>query len=546
MNKIIISDFDFHGKLSSGLNKLANAVKSTLGPQGQNVMIQHFDDAMTVTKDGVTVASIVSLSDPIENIGATLVKSVAQKTVDSSGDGTTTATVLLQAIFNEGKKNIAAGANSMELKKGMDLAVTKVVEYLASISDKVENNEQLRIIATIASNNNQEIGELIARAFEKVGQDGMITIEDGKNADTEVKYIEGMNFDRGFQTHHFITDHVKQEVVLEKPYILIHDRKINNMKTLYSILNEMNPANDSLLIISDDLEDEAFATIVMNKVKNNFRVCAVKAPLFGDWRRPILEDIAIVTGGKVISEELGYRLETSKKEHLGRADKVVISSGRTIIYNGHGDKDGVQKQIESLKAQVETTEGEFQLKQLKSRLARLKGGIATIFVGGATEIEMKEKKDRIDDALQATRAAIEEGIIPGGGVSYIRAVQKVFNPEFLAKIEGDQRTGALIIATALQAPIRTMLENAGEKVDVVVDKVQNGDADFGYNAKSRAYENFKSTGVMDPTKVARLCLENSASVAGMLLTSKTIILNDPSNQKEAPIQGSGRSFEDLI
>jgi chaperonin GroEL len=548
MNKLIIPKHEYFKKLQIGLNKIADAVKSTLGPQGQNVMIQHADDSVTVTKDGVTVASIVNFKDRLENIGARLIKDVAQKTVDSSGDGTTTATVLAQAIINEGFKNIAAGANPMELKKGIDLAVGHVVRWLKAESQPIKTNDQLKSIATIAANNNEEIGKLIAQAFEKVGSDGIVTIEDGKTADTEVRFLEGMQFERGWQTPHFVTDNGKMEAVLENPFILIHDKKITNIKELMPVMEAVHAAKGSILLISDDLEGEAFATMVMNKLQHGLKICPVRAPLFGEWRNAILEDLAIVTGGTVVSEILGMRLDTIDEKVLGRAEKVVISREKTVIFKGAGKEEAVQARIEAIRAQIPQAVSEVQKNQLRARLAKLTGGIAIISVGAATEMEMGEKKDRIDDALQATRAAKEEGILPGGGVSYLRASEEL--NDGWEKLSRDEKTGIEIVKKALRTPIETILENAGESKDVIINQIRTRDAhgpelDYGYNAKTRQFEHFMETGIIDPTKVARLCLENAASVAGMLLTSRTIIYNDIMQAPQEQIRPDGRSFEEL-
>ncbi len=554
MNKFIIPEFDYFKKLQIGLNKISDAVKSTLGPQGQNVMLQHIDGKVTVTKDGVTVASLVNFSDPLENIGAQLIKDVAQKTVESSGDGTSTSVLLTQAIVNEGYKNIAAGANSMELKRGIDLAVAHAVGLLKSRSRNVENNEQLKSIATIAANNNEEIGKLIAAAFEKVGTDGIVTLEDGKNTDTEIKFLEGMQFERGWQTTHFITDHAKQEVVLDNPYILIHDKKITNIKELMPIMEAVHAAKGSILLISDDLEGEAFATIVMNKMQHGLKVCPVRAPLFGEWRNAILEDLAVVTGGTVVSEALGLRLDSINEKHLGKAEKVVINRDKTVIYKGAGKEKGVAERIEAIRQQIPLAVSDPQRNQLRARLAKLTGGIAIISVGAATEMEMGEKKDRIDDALQATRAAMEEGIIPGGGISYLKISKELEKTDSIAFfLTSDEKTGIAIVAHALRTPIETILENASEKVEVVINQIESGrdgeeaslTYDYGYNAKTRKYEHFMETGIIDPTKVARLCLENAASVAGMLLTSKTLIYNDLRGHVEDQVRPDGRSFEEL-
>ena len=528
MNKLILPDYQAFEKVSDGLNKIANAVKSTLGPKGQNVMIQHEDGRVSVTKDGVTVAGIVSFKDPLENIGAQLIKDVAQKTVESSGDGTTSASVLTQAIFNEGRKMIAAKANPMELKKGIDMAVSEVVKYLKNNSVKIVNNDQIKTVATVASNNDEAIGALIADAMDKVGEHGAIRIGESQNSETQVKVLEGMQFERGWQSSHFITDYSKNEAVLENPYILIYDKKIKSINEILPILGQLQKEKESILIISDDVEDEAFATIVMNKLQHGLKICAVKAPAFGEWRKLELEDIATVTGGTLISEELGMKLITAMEEKgftiLGRAERVIVTRDRTVIVNGHGEEKKIKALADSLKEMLEGELSEFYRKHTVTRLAKLTGGVAMINVGAATEIAMNEIKDRIDDALQATRAAKEEGIIPGGGITILRAI------ESLNELEGDnfdQNVGINIIKEVLKAPLTTILNNAGLKTDVIIDNIEkNKTKDYGYNAKTDKYEHFNETGIQDPVKVVRLCLENAASVAGMLLTSKTLIYND--------------------
>jgi len=535
MAKEITFDTTARDKIKRGVDKLADAVKVTLGPKGRNVILDKKFGAPTVTKDGVTVAKEIELKDPIENMGAQLVKEVASKTADAAGDGTTTATVLTQAIFGHGIKNVAAGANPMDLKRGIDKAVAAVVENLRKQSKKIKDSSEIAQVATISSNNDTEIGKMIADAMEKVGKDGVITVEEAKGTETEVKTVEGMQFDRGYLSPYFVTNTEKMEAELDNPYILIHDKKISSMKELLPILEQTAQTGKPLLIIAEEVEGEALATLVVNKIRGALRVAAVKAPGFGDRRKAMLEDIAILTGGKVISEELGFKLENATLEHLGRAEKVNIDKDNTTIVNGAGKKADIQGRINQIKAQIETTTSDYDKEKLQERLAKLSGGVAILYVGAATEVEMKEKKDRVDDALHATRAAVQEGIIPGGGVAYIRAIEALKDVEV---DNDDQATGVNIIRLALEAPLRTIVANAGQEGSVIVSKVREGKKDYGYNARENKFENFFDAGIIDPTKVSRLALENAASIAGLLLTTEAVVSEIP-EEKEAPAAPGG-------
>ncbi|MFO7256755.1 MAG: chaperonin GroEL [Bacteroidota bacterium] len=535
MAKEITFDTTARDKIKRGVDKLADAVKVTLGPKGRNVILDKKFGAPTVTKDGVTVAKEIELKDPIENMGAQLVKEVASKTADAAGDGTTTATVLTQAIFGHGIKNVAAGANPMDLKRGIDKAVAAVVENLRKQSKKIKDSSEIAQVATISSNNDTEIGKMIADAMEKVGKDGVITVEEAKGTETEVKTVEGMQFDRGYLSPYFVTNTEKMEAELDNPYILIHDKKISSMKELLPILEQTAQTGKPLLIIAEEVEGEALATLVVNKIRGALRVAAVKAPGFGDRRKAMLEDIAILTGGKVISEELGFKLENATLEHLGRAEKVNIDKDNTTIVNGAGKKADIQGRINQIKAQIETTTSDYDKEKLQERLAKLSGGVAILYVGAATEVEMKEKKDRVDDALHATRAAVQEGIIPGGGVAYIRAIEALKDVEV---DNDDQATGVNIIRLALEAPLRTIVANAGQEGSVIVSKVREGKKDYGYNAREDKFENFFDAGIIDPTKVSRLALENAASIAGLLLTTEAVVSEIP-EEKEAPAAPGG-------
>ncbi len=535
MAKEITFDTTARDKIKKGVDKLADAVKVTLGPKGRNVIIDKKFGAPTVTKDGVSVAKEIELKDAIENMGAQLVKEVASKTADAAGDGTTTATVLAQGIFNHGIKNVAAGANPMDLKRGIDKAVVVVVESLRKQSKKIKDSSEITQVATISSNNDAEIGKMIADAMEKVGKDGVITVEEAKGTETEVKTVEGMQFDRGYLSPYFVTNTEKMEAELESPFILIYDKKISSMKELLPILEQSAQTGKPLLIIAEEVEGEALATLVVNKIRGALRVAAVKAPGFGDRRKAMLEDIAILTGGKVISEEQGFKLENATLDFLGRAEKINIDKDNTTIVNGAGKKAEIQGRVAQIKAQIDTTTSDYDKEKLQERLAKLSGGVAILYIGAATEVEMKEKKDRVDDALHATRAAIQEGIIPGGGVAYVRAIEALKD---VATDNEDQSTGVNIVRLALEAPLRTIVENAGQEGSVIVSKVREGKKDYGYNALENKYDNFFDAGIIDPTKVARLALENAASIAGLLLTTEAVVSEIP-EEKEAPAMPHG-------
>jgi chaperonin GroEL len=489
--------------------------------------------APTVTKDGVSVAKEIELKNPFENMGAQLVKEVASKTADTAGDGTTTATVLTQAIFNAGIKNVAAGANPMELKRGIDKAVKKVVENLKAQSKNINTSKEIAQVATISANNDEEIGNMIANAMDKVGKDGVITVEEAKGTETEVKTVEGMQFDRGYLSPYFVTNPEKMEAELDNAFILIYDKKISTMKELLPILEQTAQTGRPLVIISEDLDGEALATLVVNKIRGALKVAAVKAPGFGDRRKAMLEDIAILTGGTVISEERGYKLENATLEYLGRAEKVIIDKDNTTIVNGAGDESEIKGRVAQIKAQIESTTSDYDKEKLQERLAKLAGGVAILYIGASTEVEMKEKKDRVDDALHATRAAVEEGVVPGGGVALIRAIQAIEGLE--DEMENlDQKTGVKIIKTALESPLRTIVDNAGQEGSVIVQKVKEGKGDFGYNAREDRYENLIAAGVIDPTKVTRLALENAASIASLLLTTECIVAEEEDETPASP------------
>jgi chaperonin GroEL len=525
MAKEIKFDIDARNLMKEGADELANAVKVTLGPKGRNVVIDKKYGAPQVTKDGVTVAKEVELEDRFQNMGAQMVKEVAAKTNDQAGDGTTTATVLAQAILDVGLKNVTAGANPMDLKRGIDKAVECVVENLKKQSQTVGHDySKIEQVGTISANNDNYIGKLIAEAMEKVQNDGVITVEEAKGTTTEVKVVEGMQFDRGYISAYFMTEPDKMEAVLDNPYILLSEKKISTMKDLMPILEPIAREGKSLFIIAEDVDGEALTTLVVNKIRGTIKVAAVKSPGFGDRRKAIMEDIAILTGGKVISEERGFTLENATMDMLGQAEKVVITKDNTTIVNGCGDKEEIHNRIVSIRKQIETTTSDYDREKLQERLGKLAGGVAVLYVGAASEIEMKEKKDRVEDALSATRAAVEEGIVPGGGVAYIRAV------EALKKLKGeneDEQTGINIVARAIEAPLRTIVENAGVEGSVVVQKIKEGKGDFGYNARTDKYENLYEAGVIDPTKVARIALQNAASVAGMFLTTECVIADIP-------------------
>ena len=535
MAKEITFDTSARDRIKRGVDKLADAVKVTLGPKGRNVILDKKFGAPTVTKDGVSVAKEIDLKDPIENMGAQLVKEVASKTADAAGDGTTTATVLAQAIYAHGIKNVAAGANPMDLKRGIDKAVNAVIEHLHKQSKNIKGSQEIAQVATISSNNDVEIGKMIATAMDKVGKDGVITVEEAKGTETKVETVEGMQFDRGYLSPYFVTNTEKMEADLEHPYVLIYDKKISSMKELLPVLEATAQTGKPLLIISEDVEGEALATLVVNKIRGALRVAAVKAPGFGDRRKAMLEDIAILTGGKVISEETGMKLEDAKLEYLGRAEKINIDKDNTIIVNGAGKKADIQGRVNQIRAQIEVTTSDYDKEKLQERLAKLSGGVAILYIGAATEVEMKEKKDRVDDALHATRAAVQEGIIPGGGVAYIRAIDALKN---LPTDNEDQTTGVNIVRLALESPLRVIAENAGQEGSVIVNKVRDGKKDFGYNARDNKFEDFFAAGIIDPTKVARLALENAASIAGLLLTTEAVVWEVPED-KEAPSMPQG-------
>ncbi|HEU5292080.1 MAG TPA: chaperonin GroEL [Cyclobacteriaceae bacterium] len=536
MAKEITFDTSARDRLKKGVDKLADAVKVTLGPKGRNVILDKKFGAPSITKDGVSVAKEIELKDAIENMGAQLVKEVASKTADAAGDGTTTATVLAQSIFAHGIKNVAAGANPMDLKRGIDKAVIAVVENLKSQSKGIKGTNEIEQIATISANSDTEIGQMIAQAMEKVGKDGVITVEEAKGTETEVKTVEGMQFDRGYLSPYFVTNTEKMEAELDTPYILIYDKKVSSMKELLPILEATAQTGKPLVIIAEEVEGEALATLVVNKIRGALRVAAVKAPGFGDRRKAMLEDIAILTGGKVISEETGMKLEDAKLEYLGRAEKVNIDKDNTTIVNGAGKKSEINGRVAQIKAQIETTTSDYDKEKLQERLAKLSGGVAILYIGAATEVEMKEKKDRVDDALHATRAAVQEGIIPGGGVAYIRASDSLKD---VKADNDDQATGVNIVRLALEAPLRTIVENAGQEGSVIVNKVRDGKKDFGYNASENKFENFFAAGIIDPTKVARLALENAASIAGLLLTTEAVVSEIPEEKPEPAMPHGG-------
>jgi chaperonin GroEL len=529
MAKRIFFETDAREKLKRGVDTLANAVKVTLGPKGRNVIIGKKFGAPAITKDGVTVAKDIELKDPIENMGAQLVKEVASKTADMAGDGTTTATVLAQAIFNAGIKNVAAGANPMDLKRGIDKAVAAVVENLKKQSKTIKGNKEIAQVATISANNDEEIGNLIANAMEKVGKDGVITIEEAKGTANDIKTVEGMQFDRGYLSPYFVTNPEKMAAELEKPFILITEKKISSMKEILPVLEQVAQSGRPLLIIAEDVDGEALATLVVNRLRGALKVCAVKAPGFGDRRKAMLQDIAILTGGEVISEEKGFTLE-SAGNYLGEAKKVIVDKDNTTIVDGNGSKDAVKARVNEIKAQIEVTTSDYDREKLQERLAKLSGGVAILYVGAATEVEMKEKKDRMDDALHATRAAIAEGIVPGGGVALVRAIEAL---DSLEVENEDQATGVNIVRQALEAPLRTIVANAGGEGSVIVNKVKEGKKDFGYNARLNQYENMFEAGIIDPTKVTRLALENAASISGLLLTTECVIADEP-EENNAP------------
>jgi chaperonin GroEL len=538
MAKDIQFNTDARNGLKAGVDKLADAVKVTLGPKGRNVVIEKKFGAPAVTKDGVSVAREIELKDPLENMGAQMVKEVASKTADVAGDGTTTATVLAQALIAEGLRNVAAGANPMDLKRGMDKATSAIVTELQKISREVGSDiSKIEQVATISANNDEAVGSLIAEAMKVVGNEGVITVEEAKGTDTEVKTVEGMQFDRGYLSPYFVTNSEKMEAELENPFILIYDKKISTMKDLLPSLEQTAQSGRPLLIIAEDLDGEALATLVVNKIRGSLKVAAVKAPGFGDRRKAMLQDIAILTGGQVISEETGLKLENVTLADLGSAEKVTIDKDNTTVVNGSGEKSSIEARIGQIKAQVETTTSDYDKEKLQERLAKLAGGVAVLYVGAATEVEMKEKKDRVDDALHATRAAVEEGIVPGGGTAYIRAAETVASME---GINADETTGMKIVFRAIEEPLRQIVSNAGGEGAVVANSVREGQGDFGYNARTEVFENLFEAGVIDPTKVTRVALENAVSISGMVLITECVVSDEEEEMMpSAPPAGMG-------
>ncbi len=531
MAKDIKFNTDARDLLKQGVDQLANAVKVTLGPKGRNVVIEKKFGAPQITKDGVTVAKEVELEDKFQNTGAQLVKSVASKTGDDAGDGTTTATILTQAIVNEGLKNVTAGANPMDLKRGIDKAVAKVVEHIQANAEVVgDNYDKIEQVATVSANNDPEIGKLLADAMRQVSKDGVITIEESKSRDTSIGVVEGMQFDRGYLSSYFMTDADKMECVMENPYILIYDKKISNLKDFLPILQPAAESGRPLMVIAEDVDSEALTTLVVNRLRGGLKICAVKAPGFGDRRKAMLEDIAVLTGGVVISEEKGLKLEQATLDMLGSADKINVTKDNTTIINGHGNKESIKDRVAQIKNEIASTKSSYDKEKLQERLAKLAGGVAVLYVGANSEVEMKEKKDRVDDALCATRAAIEEGVVVGGGTTYIRA------QEALKDLQGDnadEQTGINIVCRAIEEPLRQIVANAGGEGAVVVNKVREGEGDFGYNARKDVYEDLRAAGVIDPAKVARVALENAASIAGMFLTTECLIVDKP--EEKAPV-----------
>ena len=538
MAKQLFFDTSARDQLKKGVDALADAVKVTLGPKGRNVIIDKKFGAPTITKDGVSVAKEIELSEPIENMGAQLVKEVASKTADNAGDGTTTATVLAQSIFSVGIKNVAAGANPMDLKRGIDKAVTAVVAQLRADSKQISTSKEIAQVATVSANNDEEIGNMISNAMDKVGKDGVITVEEAKGTETEVKTVEGMQFDRGYLSPYFVTNTEKMEVELEQPYILIYDKKISSMKELLPVLEPVAQSGKPLVIIAEDVDGEALATLVVNKIRGALKVAAVKAPGFGDRRKAMLEDIAILTGGTVISEERGFKLENATVDMLGRAEKINIDKDNTTVVNGAGDSNAIKGRISEIKAQIEKTTSDYDREKLQERLAKLSGGVAILYIGAATEVEMKEKKDRVDDALHATRAAVQEGVVVGGGVALIRAAAALND---LKGSNEDQDTGINIIRQAIESPLRTIVSNAGGEPSVVINRIREKKGNFGYNARTDQYEDLFKAGVIDPTKVTRLALENAASIAALLLTTECVVADEKEEGGAAmpPMGGGG-------
>ncbi|MGQ1889165.1 chaperonin GroEL [Thermophagus sp. OGC60D27] len=532
MAKEIKFDIDARERLQKGIDQLANAVKVTLGPKGRNVVIDKKFGAPQITKDGVSVAKEVELNEPYANLGAQMVKEVASKTGDDAGDGTTTATVLAQSIVKVGLKNVTAGANPMDLKRGIDLAVAKVVESIRSQAKVIgADNSKIEQVARISANNDEEIGRLIAQAMEKVGHEGVITVEEAKGIETTVEVVEGMQFDRGYISPYFVTNTEKMQAELDNPYILIHDKKISTMKDLLPVLEQTAQSGRPLLIVAEDVDGEALATLVVNRLRGSLKVAAVKAPGFGDRRKEMLQDLAVLTGGTVISEETGLKLENATMEMLGQAEKVTIDKENTTVVNGAGDKAAIDQRAQQIKAQIANTTSDYDKEKLQERLAKLAGGVAVLYVGAATEVEMKEKKDRVDDALSATRAAVEEGIVPGGGVAYIRAIEGLEN---MKGENEDQTTGIEIVKRAIEEPLRQIVANAGKEGAVIVQKVKEGKDAFGYNARIDEYQDFFESGVIDPAKVTRVALENAASIAGMFLTTECVLVEEKEEQPAAP------------
>ena len=536
MAKELKFNIEAREQLKKGVDELANAVKVTLGPKGRNVIIEKKFGAPHITKDGVTVAKEIELADAFQNTGAQLVKSVASKTGDDAGDGTTTATVLAQSIVATGLKNVAAGANPMDLKRGIDKAVAKVVEHIKAQSEQVgDNDDKIEQVATVSANNDQEIGKLIADAMKKVSKDGVITIEEAKSRETTIGVVEGMQFDRGYLSPYFVTNTEKMECEMENPLILIYDKKISNLQEFLPILNPAAQTGRPILVIAEDVESEALTTLVVNRLRAQLKICAVKAPGFGDRRKAMLEDIAVLTGGVVISEEKGLKLEQATIEMLGSAEKVTITKDNTTIVGGKGDKQNIQDRVNQIKNEIKITTSDYDKEKLQERLAKLSGGVAVLYVGAASEVEMKEKKDRVDDALCATRAAIEEGIVPGGGVAFIRSLESL---EGLEGDNADETTGINIVKRAIEEPLRQIVENAGLEGSVVVEKVRNQKGDFGYNARKDTYENLRESGIIDPAKVCRVALENAASIAGMFLTTECVICDAKEDKPEMPMGGA--------
>ncbi|MBE9464899.1 chaperonin GroEL [Dyadobacter subterraneus] len=533
MAKKIFFDIEARDKIKKGVDTLADAVKVTLGPRGRNVVIDKKFGSPSITKDGVSVAKEIDLKDPFENMGAQLVKEVASKTADSAGDGTTTATVLAQAIYSIGVKNVAAGANPMDLKRGIEKAVAAVVKNLETQKKDISTSKEIAQVATISANHDEEIGNMIAEAMEKVGKEGVITVEEARGTETEVKTVEGMQFDRGYLSPYFVTNTEKMEADLERPFILISEKKVSSMKELLPVLEAVAQTGRPLLILAEDVDGEALATLVVNKIRGALKVAAVKAPGFGDRRKAMLEDIAIITGGTVISEERGFKLESVTLDYLGTCEKAIIDKDNTTLVNGSGNSEDIQSRVNQIKAQIENTTSDYDREKLQERLAKLSGGVAILYIGAVTEVEMKEKKDRVDDALHATRAAVEEGIVAGGGVAYIRATSAL---EGLVGNNDDENTGINIIRIALEAPLRTIVSNSGQEPSVVVAKVKEGAGAYGYNAKDNVYTDLLEAGIIDPKKVSRLALENAASIAGLLLTTECVIADDP-EEAAAPMGG---------